>query len=121
MVALAAAGCGATATEDRGPGRDAGMGADAAIVCTVVAPTACPDPPLYYADVAPIIRERCVVCHSGKDARWPLTTYQHVSDWYDTIRDMVSTCGMPPPEASSAMTDGERVAILGWIRCGFQP
>lgn len=87
--------------------------------CLIAVPTRCPDPMPRYADVKPIIDQRCVVCHSGQTELWPLTTYQHVASWYDTVRDDVRTCAMPPPDSGSAITDAERLAILTWIRCGY--
>ena len=84
--------------------------------CTVTAPTECPDP-------APIIGKFCASpCHYGAPAGpWPLTDYDHVADWQDVVRDQVLTCVMPPPEERSDITDGDRLAILTWIRCGAPP
>ncbi|HRI50119.1 MAG TPA: hypothetical protein PLW65_08050 [Pseudomonadota bacterium] len=101
--------------------QDAGSPADAsaAPACMVTAPTVCPAPMPHYADVQPILQQRCVVCHSGLTERWPLTMYQDVADWYDTIRDDLLHCTMPPPEAAIPMTNQERLAILTWIQCGY--
>src|SRR5262245_15303976 len=50
--------------------------------CSVTAPTSCPDPAPHYADVMPIFRDRCVICHSGAvDGPWALTDYEHIADW----------------------------------------
>jgi uncharacterized membrane protein len=84
-----------------------------------MAPTTCPTPVPHYPDVQPIFQQRCVVCHSDHSARWPLTTYKDVSDWYDTIRDDVLSCTMPPPDSGVLITNEERLAILTWLRCGF--
>jgi hypothetical protein len=94
--------------------------ADAA-VCTVAAPTSCPAPKPHYADVAPIFKEHCVVCHNGatEDGPWPLTEYEHVADWYDAIRGELLNCTMPPVDSGMTMSDDDRLAILTWIRCGF--
>ncbi len=91
------------------------------IVCTVTAPTACPEPAPRYADVAPIIGQHCAApCHWGMPGGpWPLTDYPHVADWADVVRDEVLNCTMPPPEDDTEMTDTDRTAILTWIRCGF--
>jgi uncharacterized membrane protein len=69
--------------------------------------------------VQPIIQQRCVTCHSGTTDLWPLTTYEHVADWYDVIPGEVVNCRMPPPDAGVAITNEERVAILTWLLCGF--
>lgn len=93
--------------------------AAAVVNCTVTAPTACPSPAPHYADVQPIFQQRCLGCHSGGTQQWPLTTYQDIADWNDTVRDDVLSCAMPPPDSSSAITNAERVAILTWLRCGY--
>jgi len=91
-----------------------------ALVCTVQAPTVCPDPAPHWADVAPIFQSRCVECHNGMvGGPWPLMQYQHVADWQDLVRAHVLSCTMPPPDAGVPMTDEERTAILTWILCGF--
>ena len=89
--------------------------------CDATAPTSCADPDLRYDDIAPIVEARCVACHDGAHDLWPLTSYEHVADWYAEIRSHLLDCTMPPPEATSPMTDAERARILLWIRCGFRP
>ena len=87
--------------------------------CDVTAPTRCSDPPLRYADVESIFMQRCTSCHGGSDGRWPLTTYQHVADWYAEIRGQMLSCSMPPASSGLSMPRAERERILLWIRCGF--
>jgi hypothetical protein len=87
--------------------------------CDITAPTRCSDPPLRYADVEPIFMQRCTSCHGGMDGRWPLTTYQHVADWYAEIRGQMLSCSMPPSSSGLSMPRAERERILLWIRCGF--
>ena len=111
VALLGAAGCDRSAG---GTTNDAG-----ALVCTVQAPTACPDPAPHWADVSAIFQNRCVQCHNGMiGGPWPLMQYQHVADWSDLVRAMLIDCSMPPPDAGVPMTDEERVAILTWILCG---
>jgi hypothetical protein len=93
--------------------------AAAAASCMAVAPTSCPEPGPRYDAVAPIFERRCVVCHNGSDGMWPLSTYQHVADWYGEIRSMMLSCGMPPVDSGMTMELEERQLILSWIRCGF--
>lgn len=101
---------------------DAGSSDDDAGIpaaCEVTAPTSCPDPPLRYDAVAPIFMQHCAVCHNGTDGRWPLTTYQHVADWWAEIRGQLLNCTMPPPTSGVVLPRAERERILAWIRCGF--
>jgi uncharacterized membrane protein len=126
LTALSVQACGDSTDAPANPS-SAGRAADEAVsradaaVCAVSAPTSCPTPKPRYADVAPIFKQRCVVCHNGAapDSPWPLTSYEHIADWYDSIRSELSSCAMPPPASGLTMTDDERVAILSWIRCGF--
>ncbi len=91
-------------------------------MCSVTAPTACPDPAPHYADVAPIFQRRCIICHSGAvDGPWPLTNYEHIADWQDIIRGDMLDCTMPPVDAGVPITREERMAILTWIRCALPP
>lgn len=90
--------------------------------CTVVAPTECPDGGPTYADVAPIIEQRCAVpCHSPEAAAaggaWSLHDYRHVADWRDTIRTNLLACTMPPRDAGLSIPADESMLILTWIRC----
>lgn len=106
--------------EDAGPG-DAGKTPEKpAISCNVEAPRACVEPKPTYSDIEPILKERCVICHNGKaGGPWPLTTYGHVADWQNEIRDQVSRCTMPPPDAGVEISDEDRSEILMWVRCGL--
>jgi hypothetical protein len=87
--------------------------------CKAKAPTSCPDPPTRYADVEPIIAQRCLSCHDGLHEQWPLTNYEHVSDWYDQIRAQMLSCSMPPSDSGIDMPVEERETLLRWIRCGY--
>lgn len=88
--------------------------------CDVQAPSACVEPKPTYSDVEAIFKDRCVICHNGKaGGPWPLTTYGHVADWQDDIRDQVSRCTMPPADAGVAISNAERAEILMWLRCGL--
>jgi hypothetical protein len=92
----------------------------AKVVCTVSAPTMCPEPAPTFADVAPIFEQRCASssCHSGfVGGPWPLDDYEHISDWQDVVRAEVVSCSMPPADANVPITDDERLTILNWIRC----
>lgn len=93
---------------------------DYGVHCELEAPTTCPTPAVTYADVEPIFKQRCIVCHSGDvGAQWPLNTRAHIADWEDTVRAGVLECWMPPVDSGITMKDDERLAILTWIRCGL--
>lgn len=93
---------------------------DTEFACKVVAPTECPESAPRYADVAPILLSRCVICHYGAfNGPWPLSDYQHVADWRDFVRDDILNCSMPPLEGGVVMSNSERKRILEWIRCGL--
>src|SRR4051812_47381193 len=98
---------------------DGGGPVDPALVCNVQAPTACAEPAPHFADIQPIIQERCVSCHYGAvGGPWPLILYGHVKHWQAGAQTMPIDCSMPPPDAGVRMTNEERMAILNWIRCG---
>jgi uncharacterized membrane protein len=101
--------------------REAGSASWDAGPCSVAAPTACPDPAPHYADVAPILQQRCVTCHSDEaGAPWPLTDYDHVAAWADAIQSDLLACLMPPWDAGIPISTDETAAILTWILCGAQ-
>ena len=87
--------------------------------CPLTPPSACPEPKPSYADVKPIFEQRCYACHDGNHMQWPLTSYQHVADWFGEVRAQMVACTMPPASAKSDMTVSERMRILDWIRCGY--
>ena len=124
LASLVASAC----TQATSTSKDAGASltdaaeTDGTFQCPVPLPTLCPSPSPRYADVAPVIARRCVVCHDGApNGPWPLIDYQDVTDWWDTVRDDLIGCSMPPPDGGTSMTSEERTAILTWILCGFPP
>jgi hypothetical protein len=94
---------------------------DAGMMCDAVAPTECNDAGLTYAaDVKPIIDAHCVPCHYGQiGGPWPLTSYNDVADWQDTVRDDLVRCTMPPADAGTVMSTAEKQKVLDWLRCGY--
>ena len=124
MAAACGGDDGGSTPRDSGPAQDAEIAADAdaalaPLACDVVAPRECPDSMPRYPDVAPIFAKRCATCHNGQDGHWPLSTYQHVADWYGEIRAQMLACTMPPVDSGVSMPVSERQLILSWIRCGF--
>lgn len=94
---------------------------DGGVTCVPPAPpTACPDPPVRYGDIRPILDARCVSCHdTTPGGPWTLATYGHVADWEDTVRASMLDCSMPPLDSGVVMTTEERLVVLTWIRCGM--
>ncbi len=92
---------------------------DAASCPQVPLPTRCPTPaPTYAGDIAPLIEAHCLECHSGQlPGTWPLTSYRHVADWEDLIRASMISCSMPPPDATTTLTEEQRLLVLTWLRC----
>jgi hypothetical protein len=117
-------GSGSGSAHDAAIQHDAGArdaGAPPAQRCDVVPPTKCVEPAPTFADVQPIIEDRCLSCHDGKGEQWPLTSYSHVASWSIQIRDAMIRCAMPPADAGITMPTAEREQLLHWIRCGFPP
>jgi len=53
--------------------------------------------PTFTKDVAPILNDRCVVCHRPGDiAPMPLQTYEQVRPWASAIKEVVLLRRMPP-------------------------
>ena len=84
-------------------------------------PAACPaDVPDYGTDIAPIIEDRCLSCHSpggegsvGHD----FTTYQTLYNQQTDVLSQVYGCKMPPSGATPLST-AERTLLLDWLVCG---
>jgi peroxiredoxin len=82
----------------------------------------------YDRDVAPILRRRCVVCHSkGQIAPFSLATYRQASGWAQAMAEAVLERRMPPWHADPAygtfandahLTETEIGVITGWVRQG---
>ena len=87
-----------------------------------------PAAPTYYEHVAPIVQERCQVCHrEGAVGPFPLTTYKEVVGWSAMVQEVVETRRMPPWHAdpkvghfknSRRLSDLERDTILNWVKAG---
>lgn len=82
----------------------------------------------YTADVAPILRENCAVCHTtGGIAPWAMTSYEMVRGFAPMIREVLRTRRMPPwhadPESGSFQHDrtlsrAELRTLIGWAEAG---
>jgi hypothetical protein len=72
-----------------------------ALLAGLAAPSAAAElnanPPVFTKDVAPILQEKCEVCHRvGEMAPMPLVTYEQVRPWAKAIRERVVSRQMPP-------------------------
>lgn len=86
----------------------------------VTAPSECPEPAPRYADVAPIILERCASCHTGASGGpWPLDTYVRVTAWASSVQSDLLHCTMPPADSGVVMAEGERELISSWLACDY--
>lgn len=96
-------------------------------------PLTLPDPVDFVFDehVAPILQERCRVCHQPKGvAPFAMDSYGQVLGWAPMIREVLRTRRMPPWNADPsvgefrhdlALTGDERRAIIGWVERGSPP
>lgn len=85
--------------------------------------------PTFNKDVAPIIYNRCAICHrQGEVAPMPLMSYQDVRPWSKAIREEVVKGTMPPwyadPETSLKFRNDRRLSrkeidtIIAWVDAG---
>ena len=84
--------------------------------------------PNYVTDVAPILQERCLNCHSsGGTAPWALGSYEDVLGWSAMIREVILAQRMPPRQPDTqyfpfSETHGifprEANTIVRWIDAG---
>ena len=89
---------------------------------------AAPKAPTYYAEVEPILMERCQSCHrSGEIGPMPLMSYEQVRPWAKAIKNSVSTRKMPPWFADASvghfsndrsMSPKEIETIGAWVDAG---
>lgn len=102
----------------------------AAIGCHIGrTPKQAPQGDVTYANqIARLLEKRCVECHRpGEIAPFPLTSYEEVVGWGETIREVVEQGRMPPwfanPEyghfANDArLSDAEKQLIYDWLDNG---
>lgn len=82
----------------------------------------------YSRDIAPLLQNRCVPCHSpGNIAPWAMTNHAIVRDYAPLMKDEILTRRMPPWHAdrrplhfaNDSMLSGEELAMLvDWIDRG---
>jgi peroxiredoxin/mono/diheme cytochrome c family protein len=82
----------------------------------------------YTRDVAKIFNDRCVRCHRpGEIGPFPMTRYEEVVGWADTIREVIDQGRMPPWFADPhygdflddpRLSDDEKATIARWVDNG---
>jgi AhpC/TSA family len=85
-------------------------------------------PLTYTGDAAPILRERCVMCHRpGGIGPWAMDGYARVKGWAPMMREVILTRRMPPWNADPAvgrfahdrsLTVAEQRTLVHWIDAG---
>jgi len=86
------------------------------------------DVPDYETEVAPILIERCVVCHvDGGIGPFAMNSHQMVQGWGPMIREVLMTKRMPPSQVDPAikhfdnarnMSIAEVQTLVHWINAG---
>lgn len=82
----------------------------------------------YSNQIARILQARCIRCHrAGEIAPFPLTSYDEVVGWSETIREVIDESRMPPWGANPAhgsfrndarMSDDEKRMVREWVAHG---
>lgn len=96
--------------------------------CRISIETPAEDAISYSQHVAPILKERCVQCHTkGGVGPFAMSSYKKIDGWSEMIAEVIITKQMPPWHAdphigrfsnSSGLTDEEARTIVTWIRTG---
>ena len=83
----------------------------------------------YSNQIARILQRRCVQCHrTGEIAPFPLTSYDELAGWAETIREVLEDGRMPPWHASSEhgkfandaqMPEAEKRLVYQWVENGI--
>ncbi|MCG8583795.1 MAG: redoxin domain-containing protein [Pirellulales bacterium] len=83
----------------------------------------------YSKHIAPIFNRRCVECHRNDEiAPFPLTDYDEIEGWGDTIAEVIEDGRMPPWTANpkyghfsndARLTDDEKKLIFAWVNNGM--
>ena len=86
------------------------------------------DPPTFVQDIAPILNENCVSCHSpGEIAPMSLRSYDEVRPWAKSIERAVVARDMPPWDADPgfgpfvndiSLSEAEIDTIGRWVSSG---
>lgn len=101
---------------------------DAPEDCALEFPTRTAGVPDYETEVAPILIERCVVCHvEGGIGPFAMNSHQMVQGWSPMIREVLLTKRMPPSQVDPAIKHFENArnmpieevqTLVRWIDAG---
>ncbi len=124
VVIFALAGCQTAAYPtpiDLGPPDLAGEAPeDMASLCPNNVPKDCPNDmgPSYQSQIAPLIDEVCVPCHSpaGLASDKPLQSYNEVHNLRTEVLTQVASCTMPPSDGG-VLSMAERLMLMQWLVC----
>lgn len=96
------------------PAGDGGTPVD----CPNDLPQDCPTAPSYQSDIAPLLQQHCVVCHSptGLESERPLNSYGAVYGQRSEVLTQVYGCQMPPPDMPP-LSRADRQLLLRWLVC----
>jgi hypothetical protein len=82
----------------------------------------------YEKEIAPILLDKCVVCHrDGGIGPWQMTSYDMIKGFAPMIREVVRTQRMPPWHADAhysvfsndrGLTDAQARTLVHWIEAG---
>lgn len=82
----------------------------------------------YSKEIAPLLKDRCVVCHQvGGVGPWAMTSYDMVKGFAPMIREVLRTQRMPPWHAdphygafenARGLTSDQRKLLVHWIEAG---
>jgi hypothetical protein len=117
-LSLCLLACGAGTAASAGDGGEPSTESAPITSCQVADPT-CAKPAPHYADITGVLDRSCNPCHTGVGkAPWPLTDYDDVSAWAESIEQDLSGCTMPPLDGGIGMSASERRLVLNWVHCG---
>jgi uncharacterized membrane protein len=76
--------------------------------------------PSYTAEIAPLVRERCLSCHfaGNPNSSVVLETQSELHQRATLVQTQVYRCSMPPPGEAPPLSDEERASLLQWLVCG---
>jgi hypothetical protein len=116
VVGIGAAACSSASSSTSGDPADSGAAACPSLAgnCSKIVKAN----PSYARDVAPILQDNCVTCHSPKGGYgYNLVTYEEVHDQAGAMITWISDCTMPPSTYPPLETT-QRQTLLDWLACG---
>lgn len=88
------------------------------------------NPPSFTNDVAPILKAKCITCHTkGGIGPFAMTSHRKIRGWADMIEEVVMSRRMPPWQADPHIGDftndfglsiKEKQTLIEWVRAGAE-